>query len=361
MKKESLRKIGALVAAGALLLTGCGSTASSASSGSTDSSASTSSSTQASAESVASSSLSAIANSVGATNDGELIKVGVTFGDLSNPVWADCANTMQEEDEQYGLDVTAVGCTTSEEQIKQCENFVTAGCKAIVVGAKDTKAMGPYAKTLMDQGIVVFALGYEISNFTADMMVKNYDVGYAIAEEAAKWVNEKFDGKCDIVINDYPDMDVLVDRVDGMEAALKDKCPNATVVAKVHGTTTAEILPEAENAFTANPNVKVCIAIGDGGALAFREAAKGMGLDSDDFGIFGVDCTEEVAKAIYNDDLIRASMSLGGGKLHAETIMATLQKIFAGEDYEKEQPYPQQMVTRDNVEEVAKELGYTLS
>lgn len=288
----------------------------------------------------------------------KLIKVGVTFGDLANPVWADCANHMMEVDEEYGFDVTAVGCTSSDEQIEQVENFLTAGDEAIVVGAKDTDSMGDYCKQVVEDGTVVFALGYEISNYTADMMVRNYDVGYSVAAMAAEWINEKYPDGCEILINDAPEYDVLVERVEGMEAALKELAPKAKIVSYVSGTTTADILPQAESAMTANPNIKVCITIGDGGALACKEAANGTGMASDDFGIFGVDCTEEVAKAIYEENLIRGAVSLGGGVLHAETILDVLQKIFAGEDYPKNTSYPETKVTKENIEEVAEALGY---
>lgn len=290
----------------------------------------------------------------------DLTKVGVTFGDLSNPVWADCANHMMDVDESYGFEVTAVGCDSSDEQIDQVENFITSGCKAIVVGAKDTDSMGDYMKDVVDGGTKVFALGYEISNYTADMMVRNYDVGYSVASMAADWINEKFPDGCEVLINDAPEYDVLVDRVTGMKDALAKLAPKAEIVSYVSGTTTADILPQAENAMTANPNVKVCITIGDGGALACKEAANGMGLNADDFAIFGVDCTEEVAKAIYEGNAIRGSMSLGGGVLHAETILEILQKIYKGEDYPKNTPYPETKVTKENVEEVAAQLGYKI-
>ena len=116
---------------------------------------------------------------------------------------------------------------------------------------------------------MVYALGYPITNFTAEMMVDNYTVGYDAASMAADWINANFqDEEVEVAINDYPDIDVLVTRVQGMTDALAEQAPNAKVVATVSGTTTEEVMPKAENAFTANPNIKVCVAIGDGGALA---------------------------------------------------------------------------------------------
>ena len=360
--KKNISKWVALTLAGAMAcgLMGCGSGDNAASTAKSTSEKSASATSTPAAGSSSSSASSASSASASSGTSGELIKVGVTFGDLANPVWADCANHMMEVDESYGFDVTAVGCDSSDEQIDQVENFITSGCKAIVVGAKDTDSMGDYMKQVIDEGIVVFALGYEISNYTADMMVRNYDVGYSVASMAAEWINEKFPDGCEVLINDAPEYDVLVDRVSGMEAALKDLAPKAKIVSYISGTTTAEILPQAENAMTANPNIKVCVTIGDGGALACKEAANGMGLNTDDFAIFGVDCTEQVAKAIYQGAAIRGAMSLGGGKLHGETILDVLQKIFADEDYPKNTPYPETQVTKENVAEVAEQMGFSI-
>jgi ribose transport system substrate-binding protein len=291
----------------------------------------------------------------------DLIKLGVTYGDLNNPVWADCANTLQAIDEEYGFDVTVVGCKDGGEQITQVENFITSGCKGIIVGAKDTNSMSDYMAGALEKGIVVYGQGYEISNYTATLLVKNYEVGYNIASMAAEWINSHFpDGACEVIINEAPEYDVLVDRVNGMKDALAKLAPNAKIVAYVDGTTTNAILPQAENAFTANPNVKVCISVGDGGALAFREAARGMNLASDDFGIFCVDCTEQVAKAIYDGDLIRGARSLGGGAMHAKIMLSVIQKIFAGEAYDKITPYPETAVSKDNVEQLSADLGYNI-
>ena len=289
---------------------------------------------------------------------GDLIKIGVTFGDLENTIWADCANTMMEIDEDYGFDVNVVGCSTSEEQITQIENFLTNGCEGLVIGAKDSDSMSAYMEDVVDD-TVVFAFGYAFENFTAEMMVMNYEVGYACASQAADWINENYPDGCKVLINDYPDMDILVERVQGMTDALAEKAPQAEVVANVSGTTTAEILPGVESAFTANPDIKCCICIGDGGGMACVEAAGGMNMNGDDFGIFSVDLPQVVAQAVKDGD-IKGAICLGSGAQHAEIILGILQQIFNGEDYEVSTPYPMIETDASNVEEIAASLGYTL-
>ena len=100
--KKNISKWVALTLAGAMAcgLMGCGSGDNAAS---TAKSTSEKSASATSTPAAGSSSSSASSASASSGTSGELIKVGVTFGDLANPVWADCANHMMEVDESYDL------------------------------------------------------------------------------------------------------------------------------------------------------------------------------------------------------------------------------------------------------------------
>ncbi len=85
-----------------------------------------------------------------------------------------------------------------------------------------------------------------------------------------------------------------------------------------------------------------------------------MGMDSDDFGIFCTDCDDGVADALYNDDLIRGALSMGGGDYMAKAVVETLVKMLNGEDYDKVINFPEIEVYKDDVLEQADALGYTV-
>ena len=273
-------------------------------------------------------------------------KVGLTITDLTVPVWEDYANAVKKYGEQEGMYVNIVS---------------PDGYDVIIVSAADNESMGQEAKKVTDEGVIVFSQGYEFDNYSAAMLEEKQVFGHHTAEMASKWIHEKFsDGKCKVIVAGNQTIPLMMERTEGIYNGLKEFAPNAEVVATVYGSNEEEFLPVMENAFTANPDVDMVISYCAGGALAAREAAKGMGMDSDDFGIFCTDCDDGVADALYNDDLIRGALSMGGGDYMAKAVVETLVKMLNGEDYDKVINFPEIEVYKDDVLEQADALGYTV-
>lgn len=289
-------------------------------------------------------------------------KVGLTITDLTVPVWEDYANAVKKYGEQEGMYVNIVSPEgNAAEQISQMENFVTDGYDVIIVSAADNESMGQEAKKVTDEGVIVFSQGYEFDNYSAAMLEEKQVFGHHTAEMASKWINEKFpDGKCKVIVAGNQTIPLMMERTEGIYNGLKEFAPNAEVVATVYGSNEEEFLPVMENAFTANPDADMVISYCAGGALAAREAAKGMGMDSDDFGIFCTDCDDGVADALYNDDLIRGALSMGGGDYMAKAVVETLVKMLNGEPYDKVINFPEIEVYKEDVLEQADALGYTV-
>ena len=294
------------------------------------------------------------------TKDNAKWKVGVTITDLTVPVWDDYAQAIKKYGEPEGMYVNIVSPEgNAAEQISQMENFVTDGYDVIVVSAADNESMGQEAKKVTEEGVIVFSQGYEFDNYSAAMLEEKQVFGHHTAEMASRWINEKYpDGKCKVIVAGNQTIPLMMERTEGIYNGLKEFAPNAEVVATVYGSNEEEFLPMMENAFTANPDANMVISYCAGGALAAREAAKGMGLASDDFGIFCTDCDDGVADAIYNDDLIRGGLSMGGGDYMAKAVVETLVKMLNGEEYDKVINFPEIEVNKDNVLEQADALGY---
>ena len=205
-------------------------------------------------------------------------KVGLTITDLTVPVWEDYANAVKKYGEQEGMYVNIVSPEgNAAEQISQMENFVTDGYDVIIVSAADNESMGQEAKKVTDEGVIVFSQGYEFDNYSAAMLEEKQVFGHHTAEMASKWIHEKFsDGKCKVIVAGNQTIPLMMERTEGIYNGLKEFAPNTEVVATVYGSNEEEFLPVMENAFTDNPDVDMVISYCAGGALAAREAAKGM-------------------------------------------------------------------------------------
>ena len=85
-------------------------------------------------------------------------KIGITVGDLSNPIWAEVCNEAQERAASLGCTADVVACNNdAPTQISQVETFITEGVDAIIIGAADSASMDDVCKKAMDAGIVVIS------------------------------------------------------------------------------------------------------------------------------------------------------------------------------------------------------------
>ncbi len=176
-----------------------------------------------------------------------------------------------------------------------------------------------------------------------------------IGEEAAKWINEELGGEAEVVVLDWPQLPILLERGNGIVDAIKEKAPKAKIVAQQPAIDAAGGQSAMETIFQAHPNVKVVACIGGGGAVGANEAAKAAGKLSDDFGIFAADATDQELSAIKNNEGNRVSVMITGGPVTMGKEMAGLiQKVYKGEKMDKlfiRDIFP---VNKDNVDSVPK-------
>ena len=286
--------------------------------------------------------------------------VGVTFSDLSNPVWAELVQEAQTYGAEEGMSVNYVDAASdASKQVTQVENFIQQGVDAIVICAVDAKALVDVTKRAQDAGIKVVGYTQVLDNYDAQYLVDAYNTGYANGEAAAAWINENY-GDEDVVewaLMDLPTFPEIIDRANGIKDAIEELAPNAELVATSAALTAEEGVQNAENFLQANPNLKVIATIGGGGAQGGNEGVKASGItDYDSFGLFGIDATDIEIQNIINGDPQKASISLGGGKAHGRTLIDITADLLAGEDVEKDQYMPIEVIDASNAQEYYDEV-----
>lgn len=262
------------------------------------------------------------------------IAIGVSVMTLENAIWAQTCTAIQEQCKAKGWECTLLDCkSTAETQISQIENFISKGVDAIVVNPTDQAALEGVMKQAMDQGIKV--ISWDIDTEAADvcLLVSNYEVGYTIGEQAAKWINEKYDGVTEICVLDYPEAGTeVIKRADGIVDALTELAPNSTVVARVsHEGSPSGGMSAMESVLQAHPGTRVVCSVGDGGAMGANEALKAAGLSGDECGIFSADGTQEFLSKIIAGEPCKMSVQLDVPEDKANTILDACEKLISGE------------------------------
>lgn len=242
------------------------------------------------------------------------IKIGVTVQSLSNQVWAGACTEMESRAKADGNELTYMSCDdNSAKQIEQIENYISSGCDVIMVNPSDPNAIESVCAQAQEAGIKVMCWDNEMENTDLNWVIDNETLGYVIGEQAAEFINEKFDdGTCEVAVLDYPQTEILLERENGILAALKEKAPNAKIVAQQPAIDAKEGLEAMETILQANPDVKVVCCIGGGGAVGANEAFKAKGDITDDMGVFAADATDEELSAMLNGESNRMSVMITG-------------------------------------------------
>ncbi len=260
------------------------------------------------------------------------MKVGMTIQDLNNQVWASRAVALKAKIEANGGSFTYVGCdNNASKQISQIENFVSAGVDIIMVHPADDSAINA-ALTNVPDNIKVFVYDSDLENGDVRFLLDNYEAGKLIGKMAAEWINEKLGGKAEVAIINWPQLEILLERENGIRDSLAAISPNAKVVAAAPALTPADAITAVETMLQAHPNIQIVCSIGGGGAAGANEAFKAAGMLNDKVGVFASDATTPELQAMVNGEACRFSiMYTGTSDDAAELIYGWLDKMYKDE------------------------------
>lgn len=217
-------------------------------------------------------------------------KVGWSLIDTSDAVIAQTIQLARAAATEKGIEllVSDAGSDASK-QLDAVENFIESGCDVIIIQSLDAASMANETAKAHEKGIKVVAYGIGIDG--CDVWYKNDNTvtGTAIGKMASDWINEAKGGSANVYIIGFSMMDVLVERANAIEAAIKAGSPNATIVGSFDAIDAETGMSSTESVLAAHPEVDVICSISDGPAVGAYEAVKAAGRDNDDFGVFGSD------------------------------------------------------------------------
>jgi ribose transport system substrate-binding protein len=281
---------------------------------------------------------------------GSGMKVGMSVLNLSNPTFAGASEFLKKMVEADGGQLTYMECKNNlTTQINQVENFVSSGCNLLVIEPAAAAGIEAALKAAKDKGVKVFVWDETIDIADVSWVIDNYSLGTVIGEQAAKWINEKLGGTAEVAILDYPEIEIIIRRAEGIVDAIKKNAPNAKIVAQTSAVTASEGIAKIETVLQSNPNLKVIASIGGGAAIGANEAIKAAGKLTPDFGIFEADGTPGELEAISRNEAIRMTVVITGTmEDQARDIYGYLKKLHAGESVPKKVFRDFIPVTKDN-------------
>ena len=127
-----------------------------------------------------------------------------------------------------------------------------------------------------------------MTNSDLNWVIDNVELGYLVAEEASKFIQEHYgDQEVEVAVLGYPrDGKFFLSREQGILKGLEELAPNAKIVANQPALDTTAALNATETILQGNPNLKIVCTVGCVRSLGANEAFKAKGITGEDVGIF---------------------------------------------------------------------------
>ena len=262
--------------------------------------------------------------------DGEPLKIAYTCQDLSNTYFVEVCNGVKERCEELGYEVIIHdGKADAANQVTAFENFIAQGVDAIIVSPIAEQALIPSVEAAHEAGIPVIAANQNVEGSDAFLTVPEYDYGFTIGEHAGKWITEKLGGKAKVAIFDYPELESIIARGDGIQDGILSQAPDAEIVARQSANNPEKGMANMENILQANPDVEVLVCVNDAGALGAYEVVMAANKASDNWYIGGLDATDEALEKIKEGGIYRATVDIQpfeSGKTFVDTAVSVVEE-----------------------------------
>lgn len=286
------------------------------------------------------------------------MKIGILTMGLAQPYFVELSQGYKDMAAEYpGVDVEVIEVDPNfdaEKQVSAIENFMELGVDAFIITAIDPEVVNSIVKEAMVKGIKVIAHYNILGMQTLHSGVSPYGMGFVAGQQAAGWINDKLGGSAEVALLVWDKTEFDIDRTEGMRDAISAFAPGATIVQEVAADTIPVGMSAAETILQAHPDVKVFVCYNGEGCMGALSAVEAADKATEDFGIFGVNASQEELSKIKEGTVYRGSVSIdpyNHGRLEMEMAIRLILGDFIPASLEI-QPVP---VDASNLDQFYKE------
>lgn len=278
-------------------------------------------------------------------------KVGITVQDLGNPFFVQIVHGAEAKVREYNpkARIASVSCNYDvTRQTGQIDDFISAGDDLVILNAVNSQGIAPAVQRLKAAKIPVIAVDVSAEGgVDATVMSDNQQAG----QEAGQYIADRLKGKGQVVLITGDPVSATLDRMAGVNEALK-KYPGIKILSQNQngGGTRDGGLRVMTDLLTTFPHVDAVFAVNDpsgiGADLAARQARR------TDVFIAAVDGSPDAVEALKDPQSLFAATAAQDPYAMAQKAVDLGVKVLNGEHPETEMVrIPVQLVTRDNVKD----------
>ncbi|MBC7735751.1 MAG: sugar ABC transporter substrate-binding protein [Candidatus Saccharibacteria bacterium] len=257
--------------------------------------------------------------------------MGYTAIDLTNPYFIALTKGMQARADELGIKLTIHdGKSDPASQVSAIENFIVQKMSAILVSPIDPKALEPMVAQTKDAKIPMISVAQGVPGSDAFLGLNEHEYGLSIGRIAGQYITDKMGGQAEVAVLTYPELAPIIDRAKGIEDGILEKAPGAKIVAEQSAATPENGAAAIEAIMQAHPNVRVVAGINDAGILGAYESLAGMGVDTKQFALFGLDATPEALAKMREGGMYKATVDIAPFDAGKAAIDLAVQVIKSG-------------------------------
>ena len=264
------------------------------------------------------------------------------------------AREMRDLALQYGLDFRVYDSAQDPyRQITLVERARTDGAVALIVCPLDITLLHGALTSAQQAGIPIVFLAAHIPSFGGVLISgDDYEMGVQAGQAGGELINEMFAGQGRILILDYPDMEIIVDRVNGLRDGALEVAPDSVVVGNRLGGTRPLGYASVKAALEEGLDFNTILSLNDAGSFGAIQALEEAGIDPDDIVISSVDAEALAREYIRQGHFLRASVSVDRESVAQAAVNATIRLLAGSAMPETLIVPPGPVITATNVDDV---------
>jgi inositol transport system substrate-binding protein len=274
------------------------------------------------------------------------VTIGVSYQNLQNEYIVALQESLRENAKASGVKlVESDGLGKAENQISQVENFINQNVDAIIINPVDKNGSAPAVEMAAAAKVPIITILSVVANsdkVTAHVGSDDVEAG----KIEMQYIADLLEGKGNIAIIHGPNgQSAEINRTEGNYAVLKNYPDIKVVAEQTANWSRAEALALTEN-WLQTQKLDAIIGQNDEMALGALKALKAAGK-LEETKVIGIDAIPDALKSVESGDLSATVFQdvQSQGKLGIEVGL----KAAKGEQVEKENFVPFQLVTKENV------------
>lgn len=265
-------------------------------------------------------------SSAASAKEGKELTIAYSVQTLSNQYFVTISDGFKKYGEENGIKtIVTDGKQDASAQVSQIENFIAQNVDAIVISPVNDKALADVVKQATDAGIVVIAANQDFPGSQAFVTIPEYDLGKSLGDVTGKYIKDTWGSEeVEVLVLDYPEIESIIARGDGIRDGIKEFAPNAKIVQSISANTPEKGAAAMETALQKYPNIQVVAGVNDAGVLGAYEVVMANGKANDKFFMGGMDATDQALELIDKGTIYKATIDInpkGTGKILIDTVL----------------------------------------